>query len=1046
MRHCKRRTRREKCLFLFAALFGMIFPSSSVVAREVNLLKNPSFETVDAQGMAVDWSVTKLVVPGKQGEPTLVIGPPAHGREKAAKLSFGSVLEWSYVSQTHWKILSPGEQYTFSVQLRSDKPGRASIVLFAMGKHPNEGEKVLAMQRREWIDLTTEWTRYSTGATIDNVGQYVRLWCVVQLHTPDVTLSIDDARLVDLTPKSADVSDVKFAVGCVRTEAPPTLDGKLDDACWKRAGIADDFWNTENHRNEKPTQKTTTYLLYDDANLYIAFRLAESDISSIKAAVTDRDGGVWSDDCAELFLLPPDSRFPGAAVVGPQRYYHMVINSLGTQQDEIGKEPPSGWNADWQSATRIDTDAWTVEMRIALKSLDANPTAGSVWKVNFNRSEKRLEENSSWARMKIAFHDPERFGHMFFVDEPGDAALVMAKAIDSQAVTIRRAWMDKFKPTLAILKSSDRTIAALQRRIENMSAAQVVNQRDDVQRKLDAALAQAHVRLNKRGGDDLRLYPTPVITNNRVLPTSLVVNRPQLKRIELSACRGEYESTSFVATVPRDRVGITVFCSDLLGAKGTIPQANIDIKVVKCWYQANDRAPGTGGDVSTQRGKALMPELLLNDDDLVRVDLDMRQNLLRITDAGGDTSYENVSEQNDSMSLDMIIRDAPTLQPVNIKAGHVQQFWLTVHIPDDAAAGVYGGTLGLTTGAPTTLRIPIELTVHPFDLAKPALVYSIFYRSKLGPNATPMHRRTPQQYRSEQHDLIAHGVTAPLVYQSPGDLDLLRQALELRLQAGVSTERFFFCAWSAGPKDIPEPTRKVLTNVRRLIESFGYKQFYNYGRDEPTPQQLLEYAPAYRFLHDEMNIKSYYACNALLDSTGKLRRHLWDAIKDNTAALTVGGPLNPWFAKHVTGAGMEIYSYANPQCGEEEPLTYRRNFGLALWKAGYTGAMNYAYQHGFGRHPWNDFDPVKHNYRDHMMAYPTIDGVVGTVQWEGFREGVDDVRYLSTLLDLLERDGPKAASIRQWIDSINPNGDLDQLRVQIVDKIMSLRPPPPPPE
>ena len=27
------------------------------------------------------------------------------------------------------------------------------------------------------------------------------------------------------------------------------------------------------------------------------------------------------------------------------------------------------------------------------------------------------------------------------------------------------------------------------------------------------------------------------------------------------------------------------------------------------------------------------------------------------------------------------------------------------------------------------------------------------------------------------------------------------------------------------------------------------------------------------------------------------------------------------------------------------------------------------------------------------MAYPTVDGMIDTIAWEGFREGVDDVRY-----------------------------------------------------
>jgi len=34
------------------------------------------------------------------------------------------------------------------------------------------------------------------------------------------------------------------------------------------------------------------------------------------------------------------------------------------------------------------------------------------------------------------------------------------------------------------------------------------------------------------------------------------------------------------------------------------------------------------------------------------------------------------------------------------------------------------------------------------------------------------------------------------------------------------------------------------------------------------------------------------------------------------------------------------------------------------------------------------------------MTYPTIDGVVDTLQWEGFSEGTWDMRYLSLLKKL----------------------------------------------
>jgi hypothetical protein len=78
----------------------------------------------------------------------------------------------------------------------------------------------------------------------------------------------------------------------------------------------------------------------------------------------------------------------------------------------------------------------------------------------------------------------------------------------------------------------------------------------------------------------------------------------------------------------------------------------------------------------------------------------------------------------------------------------------------------------------------------------------------------------------------------------------------------------------------------------------------------------------------------------------------------------------------------------------ELPETYRRNYGLLLWQAGYDGSFDFAYNCGFDD-PYNDCDHVV--WKDHMMAYPTKSSVIDTIQWEGWREGVDDCRYLATL-------------------------------------------------
>ncbi len=170
----------------------------------------------------------------------------------------------------------------------------------------------------------------------------------------------------------------------------------------------------------------------------------------------------------------------------------------------------------------------------------------------------------------------------------------------------------------------------------------------------------------------------------------------------------------------------------------------------------------------------------------------------------------------------------------------------------------------------------------------------------------------------------------------------------------------------------------------------------------------------------------------------------FEAMGGRLNCAVLAGKPDPEEARKWHSVGSHAFCYAYPQVGNEEPETYRRHFGVELWKAGFDGAMDYAYQHGFG-HVWNDFDDP--TYRDHVFAYPTVDGVVDTIQWEGFREGVDDVRYLTTLADQIQKAESVPAKqqiareAKQWLAGIDVGADLDDVRAKIVEWILRLSQP-----
>ena len=75
-----------------------------------------------------------------------------------------------------------------------------------------------------------------------------------------------------------------------------------------------------------------------------------------------------------------------------------------------------------------------------------------------------------------------------------------------------------------------------------------------------------------------------------------------------------------------------------------------------------------------------------------------------------------------------------------------------------------------------------------------------------------------------------------------------------------------------------------------------------------------------------------------------------------------------------------------------------------------------------------------------------MNGVIDTVQWEGFREAVDDVRYVSTLKSAIDtvlqgNDNELkriAIDAKAWLSTVNIYADLDKVRARMIEYILRL--------
>ena len=62
-------------------------------------------------------------------------------------------------------------------------------------------------------------------------------------------------------------------------------------------------------------------------------------------------------------------------------------------------------------------------------------------------------------------------------------------------------------------------------------------------------------------------------------------------------------------------------------------------------------------------------------------------------------------------------------------------------------------------------------------------------------------------------------------------------------------------------------------------------------------------------------------------------KKIFDQMGDLLDLAVTGNRPDPILAGKFHGVGHQVFNYSYPHVGEEEPETFRRNYGLLLWKA-----------------------------------------------------------------------------------------------------------------
>ncbi|MDD2707772.1 MAG: hypothetical protein PHV34_07150 [Verrucomicrobiae bacterium] len=523
-------------------------------------------------------------------------------------------------------------------------------------------------------------------------------------------------------------------------------------------------------------------------------------------------------------------------------------------------------------------------------------------------------------------------------------------------------------------------------------------------------------------------FIAPAMTDRPSRPNWISDEATVGNEIRVSCCPGEYESATVIVHAFTEVKDLAIVIGGFVNGEDRLPADCVDLRVVKSWYKA-------AGRPLNLKVKSLVPELLLKDDKLIAVN--NLGNYAKISRSDGGHKYVCISDAQGVREGDSIagfnIKDAKTLQPFDIDAQTNKQLWITIRPPKNATPKSYSGKLVLQVDGKDEAFIKITIEILPFALDAPLLDYGMFYSShpaKAG--SITMYAKSDEQYHEELCDLKAHGVSYPHFYQRGAfDWNCFERELGLRERVDFPRDKIYIHGDDWGGFYVQDPQdpfalgvlSKKIKRLMQICRKYGYGEIYFYGIDEASGKRLVSQKPAWSVLRQagakiyaSGYIGTYEAVGQLLDLI------LYPYRPCRQEALK-------WHDD-----GRKIWCYAYPQPGAmPHPKVYRRHYGFELWKANYDGASGYAYQASFG-HIWNGFDSSENEL---CFTYPTADGVIDTIEWEGWREGVDDVRYLTTLLNIIEEIKSKAddrrknlaGNIEKWIEAL---GEKDMAEPQVV--------------
>ena len=364
--------------------------------------------------------------------------------------------------------------------------------------------------------------------------------------------------------------------------------------------------------------------------------------------------------------------------------------------------------------------------------------------------------------------------------------------------------------------------------------------------------------------------------------------------------------------------------------------------------------------------------------------------------------------------------------------GVTRGIWLTVTVPEDAAAGTYAGTVRLGN-ALRGKNVPLTVTVWPFTLEKAQNITLSVTGATPGPWDywyTELSEKRWQAAETVMKDLADHGMNA--VTGGPGavlkgidngkaviDYAEMDRWLALAVKYGLTMPGDSYQGLDV--RGIPRNSRKLEANetfardkygvsyaelirivfedVTRHAKEKGWPPRVYYLLDEPRPEwgnieSALEMTKTWVNAAPGVLFSGYY-------TTGQGRDPYFETMPVNIS--------------HFSNRALELTRGAGKQLWDYDGNRARHNMGrwaFAAARAGLKGYLRNGYMY-CNSDPYFDFSDDEASW---CVVYPSKHGINATVGWERTGQGANDYRYLE-MLDRLVKAARAAGKAKAEADA-----------------------------